>query len=135
MKKNKQCPCNSGQKYVNCCKQFIEDSHNAKTAEQLMRARYTAYTLSEITYIQKTMQEPALNDFNYLESLSWSKSSSWLGLTVINNWTDKNYPDKAFVEFKARFKVNNKLQILHEISEFKLIDNKWYYTDGKVFPK
>ncbi|HVL75240.1 MAG TPA: YchJ family metal-binding protein, partial [Noviherbaspirillum sp.] len=43
---NKPCPC-GGQNYETCCARYIEGEALAQTAEQLMRSRYSAYTLGK----------------------------------------------------------------------------------------
>ena len=45
------CPCGSGKTYSECCESIIKGKAKAKTAEALMRARYTAYEKHEIDFI------------------------------------------------------------------------------------
>ena len=45
------CPCGSGIPYSDCCEQIISGGQSAKTAEQLMRARYSAYVNAEMDFI------------------------------------------------------------------------------------
>lgn len=125
------CPCGSSKKYINCCGEYIETARLPKTAEQLMRSRYTAYTLSKIDYIKKTMAGPALKKFNEKEALEWSQNSTWLKLEVLNHETDKSDPQKSYVEFKAYYLYNGSPQVLHECSVFKKVDSKWFYFKAK----
>ncbi|MGD1990808.1 MAG: YchJ family metal-binding protein, partial [Chromatiales bacterium] len=48
------CPCESGLDYDLCCGRFIDEGALPETAEQLMRSRYTAFTLDRISYLEKT---------------------------------------------------------------------------------
>ena len=48
MEKIDVCPCGSGLAYGECCAPVINGSAKAKTAEALMRARYTAYAVKNI---------------------------------------------------------------------------------------
>ena len=124
----KVCPCCSEKSYDQCCGSIIEGSQIAKTPEELMRSRYTAYTLANITYISDTMTGPANNDFDPGIAESWAKQARWLGLSILDAPKPDN--DVGFVEFAARYKFNNKLEILHERSEFRQIDGRWFYYNG-----
>jgi SEC-C motif-containing protein len=59
------------------------------------------------------------------ESASQTK---WIQLEIISTQDHVNH---GFVEFRAHYIINNKKQILHEVSEFKFENGKWYYVDGK----
>lgn len=128
--KNEKCPCDSGKDFAECCELCISGKQPARTPEILMRSRYSAYTKSNIAYIQETMCGPANQGFNADSAREWSSKSRWLGLKVIKS-TQEN-PEKGFVEFIARYRFNQKNCKLHEISEFHFIDKRWYYVDGKI---
>jgi SEC-C motif-containing protein len=82
-------------------------------------------------YIEKTMREDALANFDPVDAGQWSKQVTWLGLEVINTSQNNN---EGTVEFKASYEINNKKFILAEISHFKRLDNKWYYVSGSLKP-
>ena len=77
------CPCGSGRDYSACCEPIIKGTSLATTAEELMRARYTAYEKQEIDFIINTCEAngdktfiteiekifTALNDKESLEKL------------------------------------------------------------------
>ena len=46
-----KCPCTSGSDYASCCEPIITQQQQAKTAEQLMRSRYSAYALGKVDWI------------------------------------------------------------------------------------
>ena len=48
------CSCGSGRDYVTCCQPYVEGRAHPETPEALMRSRYTAYTMADIDYIEKT---------------------------------------------------------------------------------
>ena len=126
------CPCGSKLNYTVCCGRYIDGIKKPETAEELMRSRYTAYTLANTSYIKKTMRgKPALG-FNEAEAEIWAKQVTWLNLEVIKAYTENE--SKSFVEFVASFIDNKKLQAIHEISEFAQEDGSWFYIDG-VNPK
>lgn len=125
----KKCPC-GGKSYEKCCGKFLSGKEIAKTPEELMRSRYTAFALKDVLYIEKTMTGPAKNGFNALELQNSLKTQSFLGLTVLNSIQKEN---KGMVEFKAILTINGENYTLHEKSEFIREDGKWFYYEGITY--
>lgn len=121
----KNCNCGSKQNYLSCCGRFIEDGNFPATAEELMRSRYVAYSMAKIEYIQATMRERALLSFDVTEAKEWALSVKWLKLEVLQHYELSEF--YAIVEFCANYRVQNKKQHLHEISEFRQENGRWYY--------
>ncbi len=128
----KICLCGSQIDYKFCCEPFLLDKQIPCTPVQLMRSRYTAFSLQNVKYIQKTMQGKALSVFNAKDFNSQGKKTKWLSLEIIQA-NDPSPPELGFVEFKAQFSQYGKIQLLHEKSEFHLIEGRWYYVDGIYF--
>lgn len=123
MKNQDNCPCGSNQQYDDCCGLF-HLGEIAETAEQLMRSRYSAYTLNNESYLLQTwFHETRPSHLN----LSNQPPIKWIDLTVLNH-TDEN--DKASVEFIARYKLNGKAEKIHELSEFVKLAGRWFYVSG-----
>ena len=125
------CPCGLNKSYADCCERFVSGNQIPQTPEELMRSRYTAYTQANVDYIAATMKGSASLDFNKEHAKELAKQIKWLDLKVIQA---KQEGEKAFVEFVARYLINNKPDVIHEISEFNLEDGRWYYIDG-ITPK
>ncbi len=121
------CPCCSGKAYTSCCGVFIEQKCLPATPEELMRSRYTAYTKANIHYIAHTMKSPALDHFDPVAARKWAKAVNWLKLEVIFS---SMVGEKGQVEFIAHFSQQGKNKVLHELSEFRRENNKWFYVDG-----
>lgn len=118
------CPCGTGKNFLECCGTFIEMHENAPSAETLMRSRYTAYTLGDIAYINKTMQGKPLEELD--------QSIHWLGLCVLK--TTQKTDHRAYVEFIAKYQKLDQIHLLHEKSEFLFENGSWYYVDGLIIP-
>lgn len=127
------CPCESGKPYEQCCAVYHLGSA-AASAEALMRSRYSAYALvtekpALVTYLLQTWHPDTRPESLTLTS---EDSIKWLGLQVKRHQVTS--PNDAIVEFVARYKFANNLsgkaERLHEISQFNLIDGRWYYVDG-----
>lgn len=131
MKNNSKnlCYCHSEKKFSLCCEPFLLNKETPKTPEELMRSRYSAYCLVNIAYIKKTMQGPALQNFNSAQALSNAKKCKWISLKIISTLMDTDN-QTGYVEFIATYSMYGKNYSLHEKSEFHFIDSKWYYVDG-----
>ncbi len=126
-----KCPCGSDKNYEECCQPLIQGTENAKSAEALMRSRYTAYVKSEIDYIYETTHPDKREGVNKKEVAAWSQKSTWQSLEIVG--TEDGGPDdtKGVVEFVARYRTKEKPTRHHEIAEFEKHEDRWYFTDGK----
>ncbi len=125
------CPCGSKKTFQQCCQPYIEGTESAPTAEALMRSRYSAYSLANTNYIQRTMRGKAAEGYDPASAKQWAESAEWLGLQVFNHQTNG---DKATVTFAARLRDHQGIQFIYENSAFERIDGQWYYTDGQQQP-
>jgi len=124
------CPCGSETPYTDCCEPVINGTRIAATAEELMRARYTAYTQVEMDFIQSSVH-PDFQDANDPEGArEWAEDSEWQGLEVIE--TLDGGPDDATgtVEFAANYIFRDEESRYHEVAEFEKIDGAWYFREG-----
>ena len=104
----------------------------AKTPEQLMRSRYSAYFFGLGQYIYDTHHADYRGHISVEEFTASAKSTNWCGLEVIGS---SQSDARGTVEFKASFIDKDKLLTLHEISNFLQVDGHWLYTDGQFQPK
>lgn len=135
------CPC-GGASYAACCGPFIGGTAIPGSAEQLMRSRYTAYTLGNEAYLRATWHpstcppEPILGE---------GGKTKWLGLEIKsalrlrkrNEAEPEDGSGQDSVEFVARYKLGGRAHRLHEVSRFLREDAadgaRWFYLDGS-FP-
>ncbi|PWS29935.1 YchJ family protein [Pedobacter paludis] len=121
------CPCGSGLQYVNCCQPYHLKTKIAPTAEALMRSRYSAFVVANADYLYDTTHFSKRGGNSKSAYLSSAKNTKWVKLEIVSSTFD-------VVEFKAYY-LNKKFQpeVLHEKSNFKLEDGKWYYVDGEFY--
>ena len=130
----KKCYCGKPAEFENCCAPYIRGLKNPATAEDLMRARYSAYVSGSIDFIESTHSLTKRDALDIEETRKWSRESEWLGLDIIN--TEKGGPDdkEGTVEFKASFSQNGISHIHHELSTFKKVEGKWFFDSGEIVP-
>ncbi len=121
------CPCGNGKPIQNCCMPYIKKEVFPESAENLMRARYSAYTLCNIDFIYDTHAPSTRGLISKDDIRNWAKSSKWIGLKVLSVKKGKSSDTDGIVEFKAHYINNGKKQTHHETSKFIKIDGMWYY--------
>jgi SEC-C motif domain protein len=129
-----ECPCGSQKSIDDCCGPIIEGMP-APTAEALMRSRYTAFTLKNLDYIEKTHASEIRKQYNRSAALSAINDANWLGLEV-RNVVDGGEDDQiGTVEFLSNFLRDEQNFIHHELASFRKEDGNWVYVDGKMNPR
>ena len=116
------CPCGSKLEYIRCCEPLITRNKSAKSPEQLMRSRYSAYAKKEIEYIYHTYSLSSKKTQSIAEILSWAEETTWINLSILNASTfdQINYPT---VEFEAIYKSHATFYKMREKSRF-VLENK-----------
>ena len=132
MKNEELCPCNSGKTYGECCGPILDGSKSADTAEELMRARYSAYVTEHIAFLKSSATAAVQAEFDEQASTAWSRAARWHGLEIIR--TEKGRPgDKTgVVEFRATYTANGEFCNHHEVSTFVKEQDGWKFEDGEL---
>lgn len=128
------CFCGRKLDFENCCGLILSGKGVAKTAEDLMRSRYSAFVKADIEYILATYASETRPVEEKNEILKWTQSVEWLGLDVLKTEKGAVSDSEAWVEFKARFKEDGQTQIMHERSYFHKENGFWVYVSGE-YPK
>jgi SEC-C motif domain protein len=127
-----ECPCGGGE-FSHCCGLIIDGSAQAQTPEQLMKARYSAYATGAIEFLGKSTHSKTRKQFDPEGAESWSRDSRWLGLTILG--MDSFLPDRAHVNFEARYEDKDGVVIFHrERSLFEREDDEWRFVSGGAIP-
>lgn len=110
-----------------CCGRYLGDVEGtpAPHAQALMRSRYSAFVLGDAQYLLATWHSstrPA--------EVEIDPGTKWLGLEVRDHRVTG--PDRAEVEFVARYRVAGRAVRLHERSRFVHDQARWYYLDGDM---
>jgi SEC-C motif-containing protein len=128
-----QCPCGTGLSYPDCCEPIISGKKVAETAQQLMRSRYTAFTLANADYLMlsHSVKTRPVKERKSIEK--WAKSVTWMGLSILKTGAGGTDDEIGYVEFKALYLENGKPQQIHEKSFFVRENHLWVYVSGEHF--
>ncbi len=123
------CPCGRNKYFKDCCEIIHNNINLAKTPEDLMRSRYSAFVTNNIDYLMLSWYSKTRDSSTKSKKdlLSWSKAMTWVKLDVLNA-TSKS-PETGEVEFKAFFYENGILNCIHENSLFIIENAHWVYVD------
>ncbi len=152
------CFCGQPKRYQDCCQPCHSGLGPAKTAEQLMRSRFSAYVLQLVPYIAETYYPAVQSADAIAEIAAFAGDAHFLALQVLAfgdspaidpgqfpafppavNLSAVNdllaaQPALSYVHFKVWFLIADKLHLLEEHSRFVRIDGHWRYVDGVLLP-
>ena len=125
---NQSCPCGSGSDFADCCGPIIEGTRESETAEQLMRARYSAFVTGAIDFIVSSTHSRTRKEIDLDFVRQWSETSTWRGLEIFE--TKVVNEDKTFISFEAQFTQNGEDHHHREKSLFEREDGNWRFVTG-----
>jgi len=126
------CPCGSGATYSDCCEPVINGTHPAETAEQLMRARYSAYAKVQMDFIFESTHPDHRKGYDHKGTEEWAESSEWQGLEILESLKGGREDSEGQVEFIARFLEKGIQREHQECAQFKRENGNWFFTDGSM---
>ena len=125
---NMTCPCGSGAAFKDCCEPVINGTRESDTAEELMRARYSAFVTGAVDFIISSTHSRTRNEVDRASTQEWSETSTWRGLQILE--TKQVNENKAYVSFEAQFTQNGKDENHREKSLFEREQGKWRFVTG-----
>ena len=132
MNKEDNCPCSSGKKYGECCGPVLDGLVRAETAEQLMRARYSAYATGHIAFLKTSATQAVQEEFDEQASTNWSRAARWHGLEILRTEKGQAGDTTGVVEFRAIYTANNEFCNHHEVAKFVKEADGWKFEDGEL---
>jgi len=142
------CPCGSKTRYIKCCGKLHKSAevYAAATAEQVVRARYTAYARREVDFIIESTHP--LNDSFKKDVKNWKKTlrENCYDEFELNqckilseNYEGDNGRETASVQFVAdMIRVDTREKWVYmETSTFERVGKRvgegaWLYKDGVI---
>ncbi len=104
------------------------------TAEQLMRARYSAFALGEVGFLTSSLHPAHRSDHDEEATRRWSESAEWLSLEILDAQQGGSEDTQGQVEFMATFRENGVVKQHHERSTFSKVGDAWYFVEGRMVP-
>ncbi|MCK5808166.1 YchJ family protein [bacterium] len=124
------CYCGSSKEFSQCCQPLLNGEKKAETAEELMRARYSAFVTVDVPFIIKTVS-PTQSDKMSEEAVKrWAESSDWKELQIVTTSEGGKNDEKGIVEFIAKYMNGDTMQSHHERASFSKSDGDWFFEDG-----
>src|ERR1044072_3468922 len=120
------CPWGSGIPFSQCCEPIIQGARESETAEELMRARYSAFVTLAIDFIVASTHSRTRKEIDLSFIREWSETSTWRGLEIID--TKQINDEKAYVSFEAQFTTQGGEDQRHrEKSLFERENGEWRF--------
>ena len=126
------CSCGSSTNYNDCCEPVISGAQLATTAEQLMKARYSAYVGVQMDFVFESTHPDHRQDYDHEGTKVWAENSEWLGLEIVGTTKGGPEDNDGEVEFIARFREKGVLREHHENAHFKKENGRWFFTEGTM---
>jgi SEC-C motif-containing protein len=127
------CPCCSGAAFADCCEPFLAGTRLPETAEQAMRARYTAHARVDVPYLMATLHPENVDEHAEESARRWAEQSQWEGLEIRATSAGGPTDNEGLVEFVARFRDRKgELNTHHERSLFVREGGRWLFRDAQA---
>jgi len=125
------CPCGSGSSLEACCGPILAGAP-ARTAEALMRSRYTAYVLGDFDHLERTQAPETRLAFDRSRAESTARAVEWTRLEILATSGGGEADQTGTVEFAAHHRQGGQAHVLREVSRFRREQGHWVYIDGQV---
>jgi len=130
------CPCGSGRTAADCCAPILAGTRAAATAEELMRARYSAYVGVNLDFIFISTHPDYRRRYDPDATRAWAEKSDWLSLEIVATSGGGPADTEGTVEFIARYREGGIVRQHHESASFVRYEGAWSFTEGgQVKPK
>ena len=128
-----ECHCGKKVSFEDCCEPVINGNRTADTAEQLMRARYSAYVTAAIDFLHDSLHPSSRDDFDHESTQKWAESSTWNELSIIGSKSGATCDKVGSVEFIANYTDEDGNEHRHcERSQFRKLNGDWFFCDGQT---
>ena len=125
------CPCGSGKTFGDCCEAVHTGRRQPATAEELMRARFTAHVAHNFRFLHDSHRPTAGKPYVEEEGVP---AMHWTKLVVHSHEIGRD-ADQAFVDFSAYGTEEGVEKVLHEKAEFLRIGGAWlYHREARLGP-
>lgn len=125
------CSCGSNLEFNACCGPVLTGARKPATAEELLRARYTAFARGDIDFVVNSHHSRTRHEVKREDIEDWSKNSEWLALHVAQIEGGKAEDQQGTIIFCAQYVEQGKRQDHWEQSFFEKENGEWRFLDAK----
>ncbi len=125
------CHCGKDESTETCCQPYLKGAQKPATAEELMRARYTAFVEGDIDYIINTHDPETVHSIDKDGTEEWAKKSNWLGLEILETEAGQEGDQVGSVKFCATYELNGTKVEHREHAQFRHDGKQWLFVDGQ----
>jgi SEC-C motif-containing protein len=126
-----ECCCGRPSSFEECCEPILRGARAAATAEELMRARYSAFVKHEIDFLMESVVPEQRRKVRRETIEQWAKSSQWKGFELLDKDRGERDDAEGYVEFVARFAFGEIEQEHRERSHFVKQGGQWYFDPSR----
>lgn len=123
------CPCGSGETYASCCRGLHRGRGSgrvtAPTAERLMRSRFSAFAVGDVSYLLSTWHPTTRPS-----TLELDPGLEWRRLEILDVTAGGAHDDTGTVAFIAHYwdAAGRRRGQQQENSAFVREDGQWFYV-------
>ena len=129
---SRPCPCQSKLTYDRCCQPYIDGKKLPESPAQLMRSRFSAYSLGKVEYLMTTTVAAEREKIDPQELAHYCKTVKCVGLKIVSTERGGKDDSQGVVTFHASLQVNGKRHLHIEKSQFAREEGRWVYVDGET---
>jgi len=126
---SRPCPCGAKATFDKHCLPILEGKAKPETAERLMRARFTAYSMGDVEFLIRTTAAEFRDKLDADELEEYCDSIRCVSLKVLGTEAGGPSDDTGVVKFHASLMVNGKRTLHSEVSRFHREDGAWVYAE------
>ena len=134
MRRPRPCPCGRPLPISRCCGPYLVGRARPKSAEDLMRSRYSAFVRGDLRYLLHTHDPKTATSLDIQELRAWLKRVKWLGLKILEVKEGGIADELGEVFFEARYQEAGWVKVLRERSLFRYFDGRWLYVGPASSP-
>lgn len=109
---------------------IISGKGQAKTAEELMRSRYSAFVTGNIDYVIETHDPETRSQVDRDSTEAWAKQSEWKGLEILETELGGEDDVEGRVDFVAHYELKGAKIDHRESATFRKEGKRWMFVDG-----
>lgn len=126
---SRPCPCGAKATIDKHCLPIIQGKAKPETAERLMRARFTAYSMGDVDFLIQTTAAAFREKLDADELQDYCDSIRCISLKVLATEAGGAKDETGVVKFHASLMVNGKRTLHSEVSRFHREDGDWVYAE------